>query len=74
MGRGYVIDSIVASYNSHQREDSFRIYVTDGLYALVNHELSYTSRWYDISGLKEKEKKEVTAQEARSKIKSKQFK
>lgn len=67
-----MLDSIVASFNKHQREDSFRIYVTDGFYALESQSLSHTERWYDISGLNKKgKKKELTAREAKEKIKGK---
>ena len=64
------MDSMVSSYNRHQKDDAFRIYVTDGLYGLLNGTLTYTERFVNLIH-PENRKKEVTASDAKNKIKNK---
>lgn len=74
LGAGYVIDSVIASYNRKQHDELFRIYITDGLYSLVNHEMSYSKRY--IHMLEEMEhrdtdKKEESADDIKARMKAK---
>lgn len=75
LGAGYVIDSVIASYNRKQHEELFRIYVTDGLYSLVNHELSYSKRYVhmveEMEHRDSKEKNEESASDIKARMKAK---
>lgn len=75
LGAGYVIDSVVASYNRKQHDELFRNYVTDGLYALVNHDLTYVDRFIHMVEQMEhrdsKEEKQESASDIKARMKAK---
>ena len=74
LGAGYVIEECIASYNKRQKDELFRIYVTDGLFALVNKSMSYERRYIHLVGEMEhktKETKPQTAKDVKARIKAK---
>ena len=70
------METCIASYNRRQKDELFRIYITDGLFALVNRTASYDRRWIDLVEEMEHradktEKKEKTAADVKAQIKAK---
>ena len=48
MGSGYVIDHCMSALRKSREEDAFRMYIADGLYAIVTNELTYARRFEEI--------------------------
>lgn len=68
MGRGYVIDHCISSFQKEQEEKVFRIYLTDALQAIAENTqrfaggMKMNKRYYDIINIKP-QKQEETADE-----------
>ena len=73
LGRRYVIEHAVASYNERQRREVLHIYITDALKVIAENTAWFSggdvinARYYDIMH----PKPEVSAAEVRKKIKAK---
>ena len=47
-GSGYVMDYCMSAFRIKDEEKAWRNYVADGLFALVNHTMSYKQRFSDL--------------------------
>ena len=47
-GSGYVMDYCMSAFRIHDEEKAWKNYIADGLFALVNHVMSYKKRFSDL--------------------------
>ena len=76
LGAGYVIETCIASYNRRQHDETFRIYVTDGLFALVNRNgMTFSERYVHLINEQEhrdsKKEKQESASDIKARLKAK---
>lgn len=68
-GSGYVMDYCISAFHKNQKEEAFRNYLADGLYAMSTQKATLTTRFYDLIHPVSKEQKAKNEKEKKEEAK-----